>query len=117
MWEDVTTSVDTENDVICGSVTSFSLFLLAESVEELLQQILDDVLAMSGLSGNVAGSLASKLENAIAKLDKDNVNAAINQLQAFINQVEALIQAGTLAQVDGELLIDVAQGVIDELSS
>ncbi len=79
--------------------------------------MLDDVLALSDLPGNVAGSLASKLENAIAKLDKDNVKAAINQLQAFINQVEALIQAGSLAQLDGELLIDMAQGVVDVLSS
>ncbi len=35
------------------------------------------------LSGNVAGSLVSKLENVIAKLDKDNAGAAINGLQAF----------------------------------
>ncbi len=45
------------------------------------------------------------------------MTAAINQLQAFINQIEALIQAGTLAQPDGEILIDVAQGVIDQLSA
>ena len=86
-------------------------------VKYLLQQILDDVLALSGLNGNVAGSLVSKLENVIATLDKDNGNAAINQLQAFINQIEALIQSGQLAQSDGELLISVAQEVVANLSS
>jgi len=87
------------------------------SPEEGLQAILDALLADEDLNGNVTGSLASQLENVIAKLDKDNVGAAINQLQAFINQIEALIRSGGLAQPDGELLIDVAQGVIDQLSS
>ncbi len=45
------------------------------------------------------------------------MKAAINQLQAFINQVEALIQTGKLPQPDGELFIDMAQGVIDQLSA
>ena len=31
VWDDVTTSLDTLNDIICGSVTSFSPFLVAES--------------------------------------------------------------------------------------
>ena len=84
---------------------------------EILQSMLDDILADPDLNVGVAASLASKLENVIAKLDKGNVGAAINQLQAFINQIQALIQAGTLDQPDGELLIDVAQGVIDRLSA
>ena len=44
------------------------------------------------------------------------MNPAINQLQAFINQVAALIRAGSLSQVDGDLLIGRAQGVIDQLT-
>jgi hypothetical protein len=32
-WEDITTSLDTTNDIICGTTTSFSPFVLAESTE------------------------------------------------------------------------------------
>ncbi len=85
--------------------------------EQQIQAILDEILANPDVNAGLAGSLASKLETVLAKLDKDNVGAAINQLQAFINQIQALIQAGTLAQPDGQILIDVAQGVIDQLSA
>ena len=66
---------------------------------------------------NGAGALIDELENAIAKVDKNNVGAAINQLQTFIQRIEALVQAGTFTQPDGELLTTVVQSAIDELSS
>ena len=53
----------------------------------------------------------------IASLDRGNATAAINLLAAFINEVEALVQAGLLTATDGQLLTDVAQNVIDQLLS
>jgi hypothetical protein len=100
-----------------GVITATAEIYSSPTPQEQLQAVLDALLADEDLNGNVAGSLASKLENVVAKLDKDNVNAAINQLQAFINEIEALIQSGQLAQPDGEILIDVTQGVIAQLSS
>ncbi len=44
------------------------------------------------------------------------MNAAINQLRAFVNQIEALILSGDLEQADGDEIIGLTQFVIDELS-
>lgn len=61
-------------------------------------------------------SLILKLEKAQEALDDGKVNVAINKLNAFINQVTALMNAGLIPQALGQLLIDVAQGIIDQLS-
>jgi hypothetical protein len=41
--------------------------------------------------------------------------AAIQQLQAFIQQVQALIETGTLTPAQGQPLIDAAQAIITAL--
>jgi len=43
------------------------------------------------------------------------VNAVVNQLQAFINEIEALIVSGSLEQPGVDEIIGLAQFVIDEL--
>ncbi len=43
------------------------------------------------------------------------INAACNQLRAFINQVNAFINVGILSDAEGQALIDIANGVISEL--
>lgn len=50
-------------------------------------------------------------------LDKGNTTAACNLLQAFINQVQAYINAGTLPATKGQFLIGTANNVIGQLSS
>ena len=113
-WVDVTTSLDTDADIICGSVTALSPFAVAQDmVEELLQAILEEVLDLEGLNGNVTGSLVRKLDNALASWDRRNENAAINQLQAFVNEIEALVLSGRLDA--GNDIIGLAQVVIDVL--
>ena len=113
-WEDVTIlPIDTVNDIVCGSVTSFSPFVLAESlVLESLQQLIDELAA---LDGNVTAAMIGRLENVIASIERGNEGPALNQLEAIINQLEGLIGAGRLDPVVGEFLIGFAQGVIDQL--
>ncbi len=60
-------------------------------------------------------ALIAKLDAALTP-DKGNEIAAMNQLQAFINQVNAFINAGILSPAEGQPLIDAAQAAIDELS-
>ncbi|MFC1977792.1 LamG domain-containing protein, partial [Chloroflexota bacterium] len=60
-------------------------------------------------------SLISKLENALKSLDKGNDGAATNQLNAFINAVEA--QSGKNVKTeDAKALIEQAQKIIIDIS-
>ncbi|MFC2084794.1 T9SS type A sorting domain-containing protein, partial [Bacteroidota bacterium] len=62
-------------------------------------------------------SLISKLENALASQEKGNYKTAVNQLGAFINQVEASINSGRLTEEDGNKLIDAANNVIATINN
>ena len=64
----------------------------------------------------VRGIPSSKLENVLAKLEKGNTNAAANQLDAFINQVEAFVQSGILTAEQAEPLITSASLLVEFLS-
>ena len=57
----------------------------------------------------------TKLNNSIVKLDRDQVTAAINQLNAFMNQVRGWINAGVLSAATGQSLLDAVQAVITDI--
>jgi len=81
-----------------------------QSAEILFNSLLDDVSALN-LSQTIENSLTSKLENALKSLEKENDGAAINQLNAFINEVEA--QSGKkIPSDDAGALIDKAHMII-----
>ncbi len=81
-----------------------------------MQAILDEILANADVNVGLAFSLTAELEGVLASLDRKNTTTATNMLQGFINQIERLIQAGRLSSTDGQLLIDAAQNVIDQLN-
>jgi hypothetical protein len=60
--------------------------------------------------------LAKKLDAAVISLNRGNTNAAVGQLGAFINQVEAFIRAGILPPEKGQALIDAANRILAQLS-
>ena len=117
-WVDCTTLVDTENDIICGEVTSLSPFAVFQGnpvqlVHQLVQQVLD-----LNLQSGIENSLDAKLDAVLKAIDDLNANnnvAAINVLGAFINAVEA--QRGKKIPVgDADALIAAAQYIIDLLT-
>jgi hypothetical protein len=69
------------------------------------------------LSAGNGNALGAKLDAAIASLGRGNQNAATNQLNAFINQVNALVKAGRLPARDGQVLIDAANQIIRAISA
>jgi len=69
------------------------------------------------LNEGEANSLASKLRNAIAKLDEGKTNTAAAMLNAFVNQVSSLISDGVLTPSEGQPLIDAARAVIARLAT
>ncbi|MDZ7716202.1 MAG: hypothetical protein U5J95_08330 [Balneolaceae bacterium] len=63
-------------------------------------------------TGGVCRSLEAKLDNVARQLDRDNTRTAANNLQAFLNEVQALkerqlsSEAFALLYYNGEYLLD-----------
>jgi probable HAF family extracellular repeat protein len=87
-------------------------------LEELIGDIEDQVdTGALTLTPNQADGLLEKLYAAIDSLDRERPVDAINQLHAFINQVNAFIKARKLTPLDGQELIDVAKSIIEQIES
>ena len=67
------------------------------------------------LNQGQGNALMAKLDAATKQLEKGNTNPAINELQAFINQVDADIRSGKLTLVQGQPLIDMTNAIIAAL--
>jgi parallel beta-helix repeat protein len=109
-WSDYTGS-DTNNDGIGDTdiphlgLDNYPLMEPWDALDK-IEKIMEDIEGMD-LPTGTENSLLSKLENAIKSINKENYNAAANQLEAFINEVEALKgKELTIAQADA--LIDDA---------
>lgn len=72
--------------------------------------------AMPGITPELVNSLTSKVENAIASLDRGNETAAVNQLNALLSEIAAQtgnkIEAGT-----AEILTNYVQNLINYIKS
>ncbi|HLM66899.1 MAG TPA: DNA/RNA non-specific endonuclease, partial [Longimicrobium sp.] len=69
------------------------------------------------LDGGNASALNAKLRAATAALARGQDGAAVNQLDAFINQVQALVQSGRLSAADGSVLTAAAQRIVTSIQS
>ncbi len=76
----------------------------------------ETLVAQGQLSRDQGDGLIDKLKEAILKLDDGNDAPAVNQLRAFINQVNGFVNAGVLSSADGEFLIGAAGDVIDRIN-
>ncbi|MFC1475603.1 T9SS type A sorting domain-containing protein [Candidatus Zixiibacteriota bacterium] len=77
---------------------------------------IQELVTTEDLNNGQGNALLVKLQAAIQQLDRDNFGAAVNQLQAFINQVQALMNAEILSPEEGLSLIATAQDAIDGLA-
>jgi len=87
----------------------------AEGVESLDGNV-EDLYAAGVLSKGESNALTSTLDAALKQVGSGKTTPAINQLGAFINKIEALVQSGKLSEDEGQALIDAAQAVIDQLN-
>ena len=88
-WVDATTSLDTANNVICGTVTDFSEFAMMKQPN--IQDLINRVQEMN-LQQGIENSLDVKLQRAQDAMNAENSNnvtETVNALEAFINEVEA----------------------------
>ena len=82
---------------------------------EAIQRVADTVLLL-GLPNCAENSFVSKLESAVSAFERGQENTAINQLNAFINEVEAL-RGGTISGSDADALIAEAERIIAAVES
>ena len=87
-----------------------------QAAETLIGSI-NDLVTRGVLSSGHANSLISKLRAAMQQMDRGNRNAAVNLLQAFINEVNALIGNGSLPAAEGQLLLDAANQMMAKLGA
>jgi hypothetical protein len=82
--------------------------------QEMIRSLIDEVESLRAagiLNGGQANSLIAKLENAIINLDKGKAKTALNNLKAFMNEVESLIDERVLTQEEGQSLIAAAEAI------
>ena len=66
------------------------------------------------LNHGLENALTGKLENALSSLQKNHPNAAIMQLHAFINQIEAQ-RVKKITESDADYLVAAAQAIIQHI--
>jgi len=64
------------------------------------------------LNGGQVNALLQKLQDALSRIQSDKTNVACNHLNAFVNQVAALVQGGVLTSAQGTELIQQAQAIM-----
>jgi hypothetical protein len=77
--------------------------------------LLIDEVQSSPLPPGTKQGLTSPLEAAVASMNRGNVNPAINQLGAFINETGALVQRGTLTSEQASAFTSSAEDIIQGL--
>lgn len=82
----------------------------------LLASQIDVLIATGVLNRGQGNALLVKLDAAMQQLDLGNVNAATNELQAFINQVQAYISAGVLSPSEAKPVLIAAQAIVNMLA-
>lgn len=97
----------------CAPSVDLDVSSVISGIVDAVENLTEDVDEMDIHKG-IKKSLTAKLENAQKSIEKGNYQAAINQLEAFINEVEA--QRGKkLTDEQADHLISEAQKIIDEL--
>jgi len=103
----------TDDDGGTGLDTLIVTVLSPQGLIDDLIKAVEDLVAGDKLGHGQGNALIAKLEAAKKQLDREKENSsAINELQAFINQVNALISSGDLFPEDGQPLIDAANMII-----
>ena len=103
--------------------TSTGLFILdvsdfTASPQDRLQRLIDqvaDLVSVGRLNRGQGHALTATLAGAIRSLDREQYIPAMNQINAFIHQVEGFIAGGRLEPEEGQPLIDAATFILEML--
>ena len=108
---DRTVSLDTANNVICALVDSFSAFVVGlGSVDFIFDSLIDSIADATDHPG-IRRSLQAKALAARAARDRGDTEAARNQLQALLQEIQAL-RGGQLSESAADKLTNDVQGLL-----
>jgi len=79
-----------------------------------LSEVINTLVTEGIIDENLANPLITKVENAEKSASKDNICAAVNQLEAFKNQIEAK-RVNPLSDVVADMIIQYADNIIFKL--
>lgn len=85
-----------------------------EAISALIADV-DALVASGALNKGQGNALKAKLNAALASLEKGHTAAAVNQLQAFVQQVNAFILGGTLTLAEGLALLEAVGEIIAQI--
>ncbi len=101
-----------------GCVLSDAAYVIITvlTVDDAIEDLTGDVNNLPLNDGN-KNALISKLNNAIARYNEGNFNAAKNILNAFLNQLNQFVVDGKLTAAEAQPLIDYANQILDSINS
>jgi hypothetical protein len=95
-----------------SATLSLTILTPAQAIPDVISTI-EDLQAAGVLNGGQANSLIVKLNHAIDSLNsKPGQPTACNQLQAFVNEVNAYVSSGKLAQAQADTLLGGPLGIL-----
>ena len=111
VFADVTTSLNTVNNVICGRSTTLSPFVVVERAQSVAEMIVDLIEAIRGreLPAALEARLVVALEGALA--NPRQVSLTCGALQRFIGLVRFAQAIGRIPADRATQLIDDAQAI------
>ncbi|HEX5733161.1 MAG TPA: right-handed parallel beta-helix repeat-containing protein [Blastocatellia bacterium] len=86
-----------------------------QAIQALIGNI-ESLVAQGVLNHGQGNALTSKLRAALQQLERGNTRAAANQINAFINQVDALVRSRRLSPQQGQALIDAAMNILGQIA-
>jgi len=103
---------DTANYTTASASVSINILTPVQKIQQMIT-LIQGLVTSGKLNNGQANSLIVKLNAAKMSINHENTQAATNELNAFINEVNADIKTGKLSSTDGQTLIDEANAVID----
>lgn len=93
-----------------GATASASTTVTVQTPAQAINALISSIQGLP-LNAGQKNSLIGKLNAASASIDKGKLTAACNQLNAFMNEVNALVQSKRLNAATANMLISEAQGI------
>jgi YVTN family beta-propeller protein len=87
-----------------------------QKIEQTVDSV-QDLVTSGALNQGQANALIAKINATAQSLNAGDTNKAIDELNAFINQVKAYMKTGKLSSTEGQALVGGANAVINALKT